>query len=163
MGSVRWTNPILTLSRCPESLYLDGRIFLLHNPQVILDLLIEPTFRGGTEGLGQPNGHFRADSRPSVQDSGEGFTRDSECLGGGGDTQPKGFKAELLQDFPRMGGIVHFHKGSLMVILVIHIDRIAFLELEGNPPIAADGYRPGSLSRAHELMQAQSGEIHIKR
>lgn len=109
MGIVRWMKPILTLSRCPESLYLDGRIFLLHNPQVILDLLIEPTFRGGTEGLGQPNGHFRADSRAAVEDSGEGFTRDSQPLGCSGHTQPKGFKAELLQDFSRMGGIVHFH------------------------------------------------------
>jgi len=40
----------------------------LRVPQVMLDLLIQPTLRAGVECDGEPNGHLGADARTAVQD-----------------------------------------------------------------------------------------------
>jgi hypothetical protein len=52
-----------------EFLDLKGSAFRLDLGQVILQLLKQPTLRGGIEGNREPDGHLRADSRPAIQNA----------------------------------------------------------------------------------------------
>jgi len=54
-----------------------------------------------------------------------------------------------------------------MVILQVQVEDFALLNVEGDPPIAADGNAPGSGAVALELVNAPSGgtgnRIHVRR
>lgn len=50
-----------------------------------------------------------------------------------------------------------------MVVLVVHVDRIALRECKRNAPIAAHPHGPSAFALAGERMQEQTGEFHICR
>ena len=51
----------------------------------------------------------------------------------------------------------------LVVVLVVNYVRITLFEREGDAPVLVDTNAPSTLSLALELMQMESGSIHILR
>ena len=53
-------------------------------PEIVLYLLVEPTLGAGIEGFTQPDRHFGADPRTTIEQGGKSLSRDSERFRGFG-------------------------------------------------------------------------------
>jgi len=132
----------------------------LRVPQVILKLLVQPTFRTGVECDGETNSHLGADARTPVQDAGKSLTTDSKRSRGFRDTQIQRLQAQSFEYLARMWWIVHLHNPSV-IILVVNVSYIFPGTRERDTPITAhlDGPRP--LSLAPKLVEIQTRQVHV--
>lgn len=80
---------------------------LFRLPEIVLNLLIHPTFGRGVKGDGQPHRHLRRDSSPSMNEIGEGGATYAKGSGSFGHTQAQWFETQFLQHFPWMRWVVH--------------------------------------------------------
>lgn len=76
-------------------------------PEIVLELLAEPTFGGGIEGDRYTDSHLGAYPRATVEDSGERLAAYAECFSGVGDAQLERRQAELAKNLSGVRWFVH--------------------------------------------------------
>ena len=94
-------------------------------PEVVLHLLVHPTFGRRVEGERQPNRHLWADSCAAIQDAGQRLATHTKRSGGLRDCQPKGFQAQFPEYLTRMRRIVHLYRWTSVVVFIIQVARVS--------------------------------------
>ena len=135
---------------------------LFRVPEVILKLLVHPTFSAGVKGDREADRHLRTDTRTPVEDAGQCFPAYAERSRGLRDRQIQGFQAQRPEHLAWVWRIVHPH---------IHLncsphsprDLRPSRTTERDAPIAAHLYGPRAFPGAAQFMEIQAGQIQIVR
>ena len=111
-----------------------------------------------TEGHFNPQCHFRRNRSTPIQQLRQRLAAHTKMVGGVGDGQAQGGKHQLLQNFSRMGGVMHTHGlTSSMVIKNLDVTRMGKRKVRGR---GERGF-PGARS-ANEACRVMASSAHQK-
>ena len=130
--------PRYVLSCGRQPFYSQFFPMLFRLPKIVLRLLIQPAFGRRIKSDRQPNCHFGADTRFTVDDARKRLSTDSKRLCRISYRDPQRIKTKLFDDFARMRRIVHQHDFASVVIFVIDNLGMNTFELECNAPVATN-------------------------